>query len=213
MMLSFGPCRLHDLARLKKNGLRVSVLKRMGESTGGQGIPGFLFPQFSLYSPLTLQVSEVGRRLTGCKPLLGEWKILPHVTIDIPAHLRGHLIGALPPLFQNAKDLLRPYFMVFLQLGDPLPVMMKKVAMPGQHQVDVILIYFIETLQVQFQGIMVLRPQINIGSYVPQDMVPGEEDLCLRIIKTHMAFRVPGSLHAAEGVVSNGKHIPFPQKA
>lgn len=154
----------------------------------------------------------MGQGLTTGKPLLGKGKILPPFAVDVPGHVGSYLIGGLFSLFQDGKDFFIPYIVVFLQLGNPSPVMGKDLAMSRQDLSDVVVVYFIQALEVGFKGIVIFRPEGDIRSDALQNVVAGEEYFFIRFIETHMPPGMAGGLYALEGIISNFNLISLPEK-
>lgn len=154
----------------------------------------------------------MSQSLPAGKPLLGKREIFPTITIDVPNHFRGHLVGALPARLQDGNHLFVPQLVVLLQFGNSSPVMVEGVAVAREYPVDMIVIDFIQAFQVLLQRVAFFRPKGNIGSDVVEDVVSGEEDFGPRLIKAHMAPRMARSFNTQEGVFSYLKTIPFPQE-
>ena len=87
--------------------------------------------------------------LAAGEPSLDQGEIFPAVIVDIPAHMRGYLIGILLSPFQDRNDLFGSYLVMLLQFVDPPPVMGKRLAMPRQDEGDVILIDLVQAVEVR----------------------------------------------------------------
>ena len=158
----------------------------------------------------SLKVLKMGEGLAAGEPLLGKGEILPAVAIDVPGHVGSYLIGGLFALFQDGNDFLIPDVVVFLQLVNPSPVMDEEFAMPRQDMGDVVLIYFIQALEVGTKGVVIFRPEGYIRSDALEDMVTGKEYLFIGLIETHMTPGMAGGLYTLEGIISNFNLISFP---
>ena len=56
--------------------------------------------QFSVF----FQVSQMGNRLPGGKPFLGDRELVPGFAVDIPGHAGGNLEGIQRAPFQDTQD-------------------------------------------------------------------------------------------------------------
>ena len=106
----------------------------------------------------------------------------------ISAAIWKAVLGPLPKIYAPRQTVLHDGLLI----PRSLPGISTAGRCPGS-RVNLQTIYLIQTGQVLFQGIGGIRPALNIGRYVTQNMIAGENYFFSRFIKANMTGRTPAT--------------------
>src|SRR5574341_2062207 len=125
-------------------------------------------------------MEEMGKGLAGGKPFLGNREVLPAGAVDVPGHLRRHLIGGLSLPSENADDFPYPAPMVLLQFSDPPAMIQDEIPMSREGQPDVVGCDLVQALEKLVERVAFAAPSGDVRGDGVEDVVSRKQDLGLR---------------------------------
>jgi hypothetical protein len=89
------------------------------------------------------------------------------------------------------------------QLRDPLPEVLDEAPVAWQTELYVQLVDLLQARKVDGKRIVVVGPGLDVRRDVAEDVVPGEEDLLVRLVDRDMTVRVAGRRHDLQPVITD----------